>query len=634
MECTKRLELGRGRMLAALLLAWLGLTALFAQEPAGRPSGPAPASEPIRSDRLLDRPLESTPPASAPSALPPPEALLQTAIDPPLGFTGPSGIAPRAVQESSHFVPVEDRWRIGFPAWDRYGKGHPRLDDYPYVEGHWWDPFNQNVFKGDYPIIGQHTFLDITATSLSILEERQVPTPTTPFESTTRPNREEFFGSPNQFFYSQYVILGIDLFHGDAAFKPVDWRLKLTPIFNVNSLAVDELAVVNPDVRKGTTRNRTWFSLEEYFLESKLTDLSPDYDFLSVRIGSQPFTSDFRGFIFSDTNRAVRLFGTRLANRDQFNVIFFDQQEKDTDSQLNTFQSRHQNILIANYYRQDFLFPGYTAEVSMHYNHDGATFHFDKDSFLVRPDPVGVFTPHELDVVYLGWAGDGHIGRYNISHACYWAVGHDSLNNLANQSQDISAQMVAVELSYDRDWARFRTSFLWASGDTNPNNKHATGFDTILDHPNFAGGDFSYWQRQTIKLFGVNLTNRESLVPDLRSSKIEGQSNFVNPGLWLVNAGLDLDLTPKLRMINNVNFLWFDETEPLRTFIFQDRVRSYIGADVSTGFEYRPLLSNNLILNAGLSTLIPGAGFQDLYRRFTDHVNPLLASFLEMRLTY
>jgi hypothetical protein len=587
----------------------------------------------LRPGRLLERPLESAaPPAEQPGI--PPSPLLQTYVDPPLGFTGPSGIAPREAQETSDFVPVEDRWRIGFPEWDRYDKGHPPLDDYPYVEGHWWDPFNQNVLKGDYPLVGQHTFLNITASTLMILEERQVPTPTTPFESTTRTNRDEFFGSPNQFLYSQYFALGIDLFHGDAAFKPVDWRLKLTPVFNVNYLAVDELAVVNPDVRRGTTRGRTWFSLEEYFVESKLTDLSPDYDFLSVRVGSQPFTSDFRGFIFSDTNRAIRLFGTRLSNRDQFNVIFFDQQEKDTDSELNTFQSRHQNIFIANYYRQDFIFPGYTTELSLHYNHDGATFHFDKNDFLVRPDPVGVFTPHELDVVYLGWAGDGHIGRYNISHAFYWALGRDSINPLAGQEQDISAQMVALELSYDRDWVRFRTSFLWASGDNDPNNKHATGFDTILDHPNFAGGDFSYWQRQAIKLFGVNLTNRESLVPDLRSSKTEGQSNFVNPGLWLVNAGVDLDLTPRLRMINNVNFLWFDETEPLRTFIFQNRVRNYIGADLSTGFEYRPLLSNNVIMTAGLSTLIPGAGFQDLYHRFTDRVNPLLASFLQMELTY
>jgi len=387
-------------------------------------------------------------------------------------------------------------------------------------------------------------------------------------------------------------------------------------------------------VTKGSQRGRTWWSLEEYFVEAKLFDLSPEYDFASVRIGSQFFTSDFRGFIFSDTNRAVRLFGTAFSNRDQFNLAYFSQQEKDTNSTLNTFNDRGQHIFIADYYRQDFNWPGYSVQGSLHYNHDSASFKFDKNDFLVRPDPVGVFTPHRLDVAYLGWAGDGHVGPYNISHACYWALGYDSLNNLANQRQDISAQMAALELSYDRDWVRFRTSFFFASGDSDPNNKHATGFDTILDHPSFAGGDFSYWQRQAIKLFGVNLTNRQSLVADLRSSKTEGQSNFVNPGLWLVNAGIDFELTPKLRMLNNVNFLWFDETESLQTFLFQDRIHSYIGADLNTGFEYRPLLNNNIILTAGVSTLLPGNGFQDLYRRFTDRVNPLIASFLELQLTY
>ena len=74
---------------------------------------------------------------------------------------------------------------------------------------------------------------------------------------------------------------------------------------------------------RAPTRGRSYFSLEEYFFETKLADLSPDYDFVSARVGSQPFTSDFRGFIFSDTNRAVRLFGTRLSNRDQFNLIYF-----------------------------------------------------------------------------------------------------------------------------------------------------------------------------------------------------------------------------------------------------------------------------------------------------------------------
>jgi hypothetical protein len=573
-------------------------------------------------------------PTPEPAVRPEPEFLFLADVDPPLGYTGPSGIRPRDAQENSHFVPMEDRWRIGFPEWDRYGNGHRGLDEYPYTLGHWYNPYNLNVLKGDYPIIGQHTFLNITATSFSITEGRQLPTPQNGFESTSRPGGEEVFGKPNQFFYTHFFSVSTDLFHGDAAFKPVDWRVKLTPVFDVNYLDVEELGVVNPNVLRGRVRGRTWFSLEEWFVESKIADLSPDYDFVSARVGSQFFTSDFRGFIFSDTNRAVRLFGTSFSNRDQFNLIYFKQQEKDTNSDLNTFGDRHQDVVIANYYRQDFIFPGYTAQVSMHYNHDMPTFHFDKNDFLVRPDPVGVFKPHDVEVVYLGWAGDGHIGRVNLTHQLYWAIGRDSLNPIANQSQDINAQMFALELSYDRDWMRFRTSFLFASGDEDPRNSHATGFDAILDNPNFAGGEFSFWQRQQIKLLGVNLVNRNSLLPDLRSSKTEGQSNFVNPGLLLYNLGFDMALTPKLKMVNNCNFLWFDETKVLEQFVFQENIHHFIGTDISTGFEYRPLLSNNIILTFGLATLIPGKGFSDLYSNLSGPPHPLLAGFLETTLTF
>src|SRR5262249_27754456 len=160
---------------------------------------------------------------------------------------------------------------------------------------------------------------------------------------------------------------------------------------------------------------------------------------------------------------------------------------------------------------------------------------------------------HGIDVVYLGFGGDGHIGRINLTNQFYWALGRDSLNPLANQAVDINAQFAAVEASYDRDWARFRASFLWASRDSNIDNAHGTGFAPILDTPTFAGGDFSFWQRQQIGLLGTSLVNRMSIVPDLRSSKFQGQANFVNPGLLLANTGVDFDLTPKLRWINNCN---------------------------------------------------------------------------------
>lgn len=580
----------------------------------------------------LNRLLEPTTPTPTPAPTGEAPTLANYVYYPTLGYAGQSGVAPRS-GSNAEYDTMEDRWRVGFPTWDRYGKGHPTVNDYPYRLGRWFDPYNQNVLKGDYPVIGQHTFFNFTGIVSTLFEGRSIPTATTPFESTARENTVDFFGRPGQFFSSQLVTTSFELFHGDAAFKPVDWKLNLTPAFNVNSLSVQELAVVSPNVQKGTIRERTWTTLQEYFAEYKIADLSSEYDFVSVRVGSQPFTSDFRGFIFSDVNTGIRLFGNLDGNRTQYNLAYFKPRQKDTNSQLNTFDGRGQNIVIANLYRQDFIWPGYTAQASFHYNNDNPSFFFDKNGFLVRPDPVGTFQPHRIDAFYLGLAGDGHIGRYNVSHVFYWVLGHDSRNPLAGIPQSISAQLAAFELSYDRDWARFRVSGLYQSGDGNTNNGHATGFDGIFDNTNF-GGEFSFWRRQRIPLFGVGLTNDQSQYANLRSSRIQGQSNFVNPGLWLGNIGADFDITPRFRSINNVNALFFDKTASLETFTFQSNIANYIGTDLSSGIEWRPRLNNNAIVMGGASALIPGGGFRQLYNKKDSKVNPLMSLFMELILQF
>jgi hypothetical protein len=614
--------------------------------PAADPPGPGGLTPPLETEttdgprpNFLRRPLEAPPEPPPPdqpitSMFPRFGRFFRTPVDPPIGFAGRSSVIPSEVQTSDDFVPVEDRWRIGYPFWDRYGNGHRLDDDYPFAPGFLRDPFNLNVLKGDYPIAGQHTFLEVIAKSDLLIEGRTIPTATTPFESTARPFQTNFFGRPNQLLYLHNFSLDFDLFHGDAGFKPTDWRIRVNPIYNLNSLFVEELGVVSPNTLAGVERNRTWFALQQWFGEIKIADTSPYYDFVSVRAGSQPFVVDFRGFLFADINRGVRLFGSRNANRDQFNIVYFRQLEKDTNSGLNSFNDRDQNLIFMNYYRQDFIFPGYTAQVSLTYNNDQPTIKFDKNRFLVRPDPVGITRPHKVDVAYLGWAGDGHIGRYNITHQFYWAFGRDTNNPIGNRAQTINAQFFAIEGSYDRDWVRFRTSFLWSSGDHNVNNTHATGFDTILDNPNFAGGGFSFFQRQFIPLFGVGLKQRNSLVPDLRSSKIQGQANFVNPGLLLCNFGIDFELTPKIKSINNANLLWFDQTNVLQQYLFDGSIDKHIGADLSTGIEYRPLASENVMFVGGFAMLIPGQGFRDLYNNADDRVDSLLQGFLNFILLY
>jgi hypothetical protein len=120
----------------------------------------------------------------------------------------------------------------------------------------------------------------------------------------------------------------------------------------------------------------------------------------------------------------------------------------------------------------------------------------------------------------------------------------------------------------------------------------------------------------------------------LKASKIQGQSNFVNPGLYLGNFGIDFDLTPKLRLVTNANVLWFDNTSSLETLTFQSDIRRFIGTDLSMGVEYRPLLNNNIILTAGVATLLPGDGFRDLYNNLDGKVGTLAAGFVDLLLTY
>jgi hypothetical protein len=227
-----------------------------------------------------------------------------------------------------------------------------------------------------------------------------------------------------------------------------------------------------------------------------------------------------------------------------------------------------------------------------------------------------------VNAFYFGWAGDGHIGRWNVSHAFYEAVGHDTFNGLAGRPVNINAQMGALEVSYDRDWIRYKASFFYASGDDDAEDGTATGFDTIFDNPNFTGGPFSYWVHQGFNFGGtaVGLKQRNSLVPNLRTSKGEGQANFVNPGVFIYSVGADIDTTPKLRTFLNANYIRFAETDSLKTALLTDQVREEVGWDLSIGWQYRPLLTDNVIVSAGFGALIPGGGFRDIYRRGTSPV--------------
>ena len=523
------------------------------------------------------------------------------------------------------FLPVPDRWNLPLPEWERYGA----RGDYPYVSGNWWDPYNQNRLKGDYPILGQRTFFVFTGVSDSLLEGRNVPVPSG--VSTERPGSERFFGRGGVYVPVTAIRASFDLFRGDTAFRPIDWRVRVAPAFSLNYVNLSEYNGVNVDVRRQDTRLDHHVGLQEAFFEKKLFDTSHHYDFVSVRAGIQEFTSDFRGFLAVLEAPGVRVFGTLKSSRIEYNAAAFDLLEKDTNSGFNELNRRRAQVYIGNVYIQDFGVPGYTQSFSVHANRDDGELHYDRNGGLVRPAPIGVIGTNEVHSYYLGMAGSGHIGRINVSHAFYQALGHESNNPIAAQPVDINAQMGALELSLDKDWIRFKGATFVASGDGDPSDDKAHGFDAILDIPTFAGGAFSLWNRQGLRLAqtGTGLKSPVSLLPSLRTNKDEGQPNFINPGIVILNGAADFELTPKLRAFVTTSYLRFMKTETLETLLFQEKVRPYIGWEYGGGGTYRPPLSDNIVLIGGVQAMTLGQGLKDIYNR--DH---LFAIFFNARFQF
>ncbi|MBV9658464.1 MAG: hypothetical protein JO295_10180 [Verrucomicrobia bacterium] len=576
-------------------------------------------------------------------------------------------------------VPQLNRWRIPFGVYPRYEDQRPEVP-YQYALPRWFDPYKPSILKGDSPLFGQDIFLALTIQDQGVAEFRRIPVGSG--ASAARPGSFEFFGRSDSYTLSNDLSFTMELFKGETAFKPIDWAIRLTPVLNVNYSEFKETNILDPDPRgphfdangrainnrlpqatgvivnpadvgtffstgtsglqsapsddfagtRYTRRNEHFWSLQEAFAEIHIKDLSENYDFISTRIGSQLLNTDFRGFLFNDTNTGIRFFGNYANNRWQYNAAYFKQREKDTYSGLNELDGRDQDIFVVNLFRQDFLryfLPesderalGYTMLWSLVASQDHGDFHYDRNAVLVRPAPIGQIKQHDVDAYYFGWGGDGHIGKYNITNQFYQVFGRDRFNGIAGRPVDINAQFFALEVSQDHDWWRPKFSFLYASGDAHARDGTATGFDAILDNPTFAGAPFSFFTRQGFGLANtkVNTKQPNSLLLDLRTSKTEGQSNFVNPGTLLWGLGLDADLTPKLKFQANANYIRFVNTDAVRDVLFTDRVARDLGYDLSVGFTYRPLLTNNIIVNAGVGVLIPQHGYRDIYRRIAEPV--------------
>lgn len=501
---------------------------------------------------------------------------------------------------------VPDRWRLA--------------ENLGLLKTRWWDPYNQNTLKGDRPIFGDDWFFVAALVSDTVIEPRSFPIPVG-VQTTSEPGQIDVFGDSDSFAINQNLITSLSLIKGSTAYKPQDLEFRLTPVFNFNYARVEERRILYVEPSEKLSRKDGFIGLQEAFVDYHIRNVSERYDFDSIRVGIQPFSSDFRGFLFQDNQLGVRLFGNRDNNRFQYNLAAFVRLEKDTNSGLNdvTTRPREDYVFVANLYRQDMPFPGLTSQVTAAYNmnRERDDIEIDQNGFPVRPALIGNLRGRDYDVIYLGYNADGRVGRINLTASAYYALGEDRSSIFTDQHAIIRSYFAAIEPSYDRGWGRVRLSGLFASGDGDPYDNTHRGFDAIFENPQFAGADTSYWVRQSIPFIGggrvIGLNGRNSVLPDLRSSKEQGQSNFANPGLILAGAGADFDVLPELRISANINHLWFHKTETLEALRVQGAIEADIGWDYSAAVIYRPTFIQNVVLRLSGAALEPGNGFRALF---------------------
>ncbi len=504
-----------------------------------------------------------------------------------------------------------------------------------------WDPYNtQNPLKGDVPVWGKDWFYSVIAISDTIVEPRRFPIPVG-VATTARPGRLDTIGAGETTILVQQLILENVIYKGNTTFKPPDWEFRFTPVFNINQVHADEKGILKVDPDKGGSSGRrrrdTFTGIQALFVDKHLRNVGDRYDFDSIRVGIQPFSSDFRGFLFQDAQFGVRLFGNRNNNIFQYNLAWFQRVEKDINSGLNdvTIDLRDDHVLAANIYWQDFPKIGFFSQgtVIHNSNREKGQFLFDKNGFIQRPASLFEEQSRNYEVTYFGYNGDGHFDRLNLTTALYYAYGHQTSTRIQGAEEDISAFYFAAEASMDFDWFRPRISALWTSGDDDPFDDEANGFDAIFENPQFAGADTSFIIRQNVPLIGgggVALMGRNGIIPSLRPSKEQGQSNFINPGIQMIGIGADADLLPELRLSLNWNYFRFDKTEVLEALRQQGPIDKALGHDVSLSLIYRPFMSQNIVMRLSAAGLLAEDGFDDLYGNEADTPYSVLANITLM----
>ena len=196
--------------------------------------------------------------------------------------------------------------------------------------------------------------------------------PTPSGVSAERPDSDAFFGRPGQISFSPEALVSLELFKGDTSFAPramggprdagVQSSTTSTPANATSSMPRRRPARIAPPRRRRAAGGVRRAQAGRRRIALRLH--------LRPRRHPAVHRATSAGSCSAIPTSASGCSATGARNRNQWNVAYFDQLEKETNSELNLLSRRNQRVVVANYYRQDFLTPGYTISPSFHANLD------------------------------------------------------------------------------------------------------------------------------------------------------------------------------------------------------------------------------------------------------------------------
>ncbi|MCI4624413.1 MAG: hypothetical protein L3V56_00460 [Candidatus Magnetoovum sp. WYHC-5] len=325
-------------------------------------------------------------------------------------------------------------------------------------------------------------------------------------------------------------------------------------------------------------------TLEEAWVELVLSQEA------TVRAGIQEYNADLIGTIYNDTDPGVRVYGT-VGNGIQWSLFAAQRFENNLISDLNVLGDiRDQHIVIAN---AQFNVGKTLIKPTLIYNHDREGDHkYGRSGY-----------DEKIDAVYGGVTTYGPVGPLQVLTGLYGAVGMQDnvmlLGTVPLEDQDIRAFMGYADIAYplNKSMITPHIGVFYASGDDNPGDDDAEGFDSISDKVNVWGSKGIIIDDRISLPGGVTVVRNNSPYTSLRDN--DDSSNFVNPGVLATNLGLVVVPHKKLNVDTNLTYFWWAETQVLEA-IFGD-------LDREIGLEWNMLV--DFTINKNLTVFAGGAAF-------------------------